>query len=83
MTPPTTPLATQRRALPHRRIPALDEIASESPVLVVPMPQADKRSPLEEVPEMEGGAADLVGGGVQGDGQGEVVVESPQALHRE
>jgi hypothetical protein len=55
-------------ALPYRRVPTLDKVASEPPVLVVPMPQADERPPLEEVPEMEGGAENLVEGGLQGDG---------------
>jgi len=76
-------LPAEDGALPHRRIPALDEIARDSPVLVVPVPQADEGPPFEEVPEMEGGAEDLVGGGIQGDGQGEVAVESARAVRRE
>ena len=51
-------------AQPHGPIPALDEIPSDPPVLVVPAPQADKRTPLERVPEVEETAEDAVEGGV-------------------
>ena len=57
-------LPAEDGALPHRRIPALDEISPDPAVLVVPMPHADKKPPLEEVSEMEEGAEDLVGGGI-------------------
>jgi len=73
-------LSAEDGALSDRRISALDEITSNSPVLVVPMPQADKRSPLEEVSEVEGGAENPVGGGVQGDGKREGAVESSRAF---
>jgi len=70
-------LPAEGGALSHGRILALDEIPSDSPVLVVPVPQADETPPPEEVPKMEEGAEDLVGGSVQGDGKGQGAVESP------
>jgi len=76
-------LPAEDGALPDRRIPALDEITPDSPVLVVPVPKADERPPLEEVPKMEEGTEDPVAGGVQGDGKREVAVESPRAVCRE
>jgi len=73
-------LSAEDGSLSDRRIPALDEITPNSPVLVVPMPQTDERSPLEVVSEVEGGAEDPVGGGVQGDGKREGAVESSRAF---
>jgi len=63
-------LPAEDGALPHGRIPALDEISPDPAVLVVPVPQADETPPLEEVSEVEEGAEDPVGGGLQGDGKG-------------
>jgi len=73
-------LSAEDGALSDRRIPALDEITPNSPVLVVPMPQAEERSPPVEVSEVEEGAEDPVGGGVQEDGEREGAVESSRAL---
>jgi len=63
-------LPAEDGTLPHGRIPALDKILPDPPVLVVPVPQEDETPPLEEVSEMEEGVEDLVGGGLQGDGKG-------------
>jgi len=50
-------------ALSHWRVPALVEIPPNAAVLVVPVPQADKGPPPQEVPEMEGGAEGVMAEG--------------------
>jgi len=46
-------------------------------VLLVPVPQADEASPLEEVPQMEKRAEGPLGGGAEGDWERDRAVESP------
>jgi len=73
-------LPAEDRALPYRRIPALDDIPPDAPVLVVPAPQADKRAPLKGVPEVEKTAESAVEGGVERDREGEGETKSLRAL---
>jgi len=69
-------------ALPDGTVPALGESSPDSPVLVVPVANTDEGPPPQGVPEVEGAAEDLVGGGVQGDGEREAAVEGARAFRR-
>jgi len=75
-----TVLPAEDGTLPYGQVPLLDEVLADCPVLVVPASQTDKRAPFERVPKVEEGAEDTVEGGVEGDGEGETVVEGPQAF---
>jgi len=64
-------------ALPHRAAPALDEGPACCSVLAVPAPDADTGPLVQGVPRVEAPADDPVGGGVEGDLEGEEPVEDP------
>ena len=73
-------LSAEDGALPHWRVSALVEIPPNAAVLVVPVPQADKGPPPQEVPKMEGGAEGVMAEGRRGDGEREGAVESSRTL---
>ena len=75
-------LPAEDGALPHGRIPALDDSPSDTPVLVVPAPQADEGASLEGMPEVAKAAESAVEGGVEGDREGEGEAEGSRALWR-
>jgi len=54
---------------PQRAVPALDEESAYCLVLVVPVPDANTGSLIQEVPRAEAPAGDPVGGGVEGGGK--------------
>jgi len=54
-------LPDEDRALPDRTIPALGKGSPHRPVLVVPVPHANERPPLQGVSGMEDAAKDSVG----------------------
>jgi len=70
-------LPAEDRARPHRTVPALGDGSRHCPVLVVAVPLANERPPLQGVPGMEAAGKDAVGGGAEGDGKVEESVEDP------
>jgi hypothetical protein len=70
-------LPTKDRPLPHRAVPELGEEPGHRPVLVVPVCDADKGAYLQELPRVGDAAEDPVGGGVEGDWEGEEPVQDP------
>jgi len=69
-------------ARPHRTVPALDKGAPFRQVLVVPVPCANERLPVQGLSEMEAAAEDSVGGGAEGDGEGEEPLDDPGSAGR-
>ena len=63
-------------------VPAVGKGSPNSLVLVVPVPNTDEGPPPQGVPEVEGAAEDLVGGGVQEDRKREAAAEGARALRR-
>ena len=72
-----TVLPDQDGALPDGAVPQLDKEAAHPTVLVVPVPGADAGAPLQGVFRVEGPAEDPLGGGEEGDREGEGQVEGP------
>ena len=75
-------LPAEDGALPDGAVPALGKGATNSPVLVVSVPDTDEGPPPQGVSEVEGAAEGFVGGGVQGDREREAAVEGARALRR-
>jgi len=70
-------LPAEDRERPHRTVPALGEGSPHYPVLVVPVPLARERPPLQGVPGIEVAAKGAVGGGAEGYGEVEETMEDP------
>jgi len=70
-------LPAESGSLPHRTVLALGESLPCGPVLVVPVPIANERPPIQGVPGVESPAEDPVGRGAEGDGEVEEPVEDP------
>jgi len=75
-------LPAEGGALPHGKVPALGQESTRPPMLVVPVPLADKGAPLQGVSEVEGGAEDPLGGSEEGDRAVEEPVKDPGGLRR-
>ena len=71
-------LPDQDGALPVRAVPQLDEELAHPAMLVVPVPGSDPGAPLQGVSGVEGPAEDPVGGGAEGNWEGEGPVEGPR-----
>jgi len=59
--------STQDRALPHKAIPEVDEELRHGGVRVVPVQDADKGTPVQELRQVEDATEDNVGGGTEKD----------------
>jgi len=70
-------LPDQDGALSNRTVPQLDEEPAHPAMLVVPTPEPDPEASLQGVTGVEGPAKDPVGGGAEGDREGEGPVEDP------
>jgi len=70
-------LPVENRTRPHRKIPALGEDPPRCPVLVVQVPLANERPPLQAVSGVADAAEDSVGGGAGGDQKVEKQVDGP------
>jgi len=68
-------LPNQDGALPDRTVPQLDEESAHPAMLVVPIPELDSGAPIQGVTGVEGPAEDPVGGGAEGNWEGEGSVE--------
>jgi len=75
-------LPAEDRTRPHWTVPALGQSSAQCPVLVVQVPLANERSPVQGVCGMENAAEGSVGGSAEGDQEVEKQVGGPGPARR-
>ena len=75
-------LPAEDRERSHRTVPALGEGSPFRSVLVVPVPHANKGTPIQGVRGVTAATEDSVGGSTERDGEVEEPVEDPRSFRR-